>query len=190
LGKWAVRPLFLFLGAACVGARPRRRGRSVYRDIPEELRVLIEPVVQGRGLELVDVLMTRGRRPWLMRVTIDTPQGDGRVPVDACAQVSREVETHLDTANAVPGEYRLEVSSPGLDRVLAREKDFEAARGSQVHIETRNPLDGRRRFRGRLVAFRAGVATLAVDEGEVGIPFAEVARAHRIYEFTRADFAR
>jgi ribosome maturation factor RimP len=162
----------------------------VYRDIPEELRVLIEPVVQGRGLELVDVLMTRGRRPWLMRVTIDTPQGDGRVPVDACAQVSRELETHLDAADAVPGEYRLEVSSPGLDRVLAREKDFEAARGSRVHIETRNPLDGRRRFRGLLVAFRDGEATLNVDGSEVAIPFAEVARAHTIYEFTRADFAR
>jgi ribosome maturation factor RimP len=118
---------------------------KVYRDIPEELRALIEPVVESAGLELVDVLITRGRRPWLLRVTIDTPEGNGRVPVERCAEVSREVETNLDSADAVPAEYRLEVSSPGLDRLLAREKDFTAARGSEVWIETRRPLDASRR---------------------------------------------
>jgi ribosome maturation factor RimP len=168
---------------------------DVYRDIPEELRLLIEPVVEDQGLELVDALVTRGRRPWLLRVwllrvTVDTPRGDGRVPVDRCAEVSRELETHLDAADAVPGEYRLEVSSPGLDRLLAREKDFAAACGSQVQIETVRPLDGRKRFRGRLEAFCQGVAKLTVDGREVGIPFADVARANTIYEFTRADFAR
>jgi ribosome maturation factor RimP len=89
----------------------------------------------------------------------------------------------------VPGPYRLEVTSPGLDRVLAREKDFSAACGSEIQLETRRPLDGRRRFRGRLVSFDGSTARLALDVGEVGIPFDEVARAHRVYEFTRADFA-
>jgi ribosome maturation factor RimP len=154
---------------------------KVYRDIPEELRALIEPVVESAGLELVDVLITRGRRPWLLRVTIDTPEGNGRVPVDRCAEVSREVETNLDSADAVPAEYRLEVSSPGLDRLLAREKDFTAARGSEVWIETRRPLDGRGRFRGQLITFEEGVARLSVDGREVEIPFAEVAKANTIY---------
>jgi len=163
---------------------------KVYRDIPEELRALIEPVVESAGLELVDVLITRGRRPWLLRVTIDTPEGNGRVPVERCAEVSREVGTNLDSADAVPAEYRLEVSSPGLDRLLAREKDFTAARGAEVWIETQRPLDGRRRFRGQLIAFEAGVARLSVDGREVEIPFAEVAKANTIYKFTRADFAR
>jgi ribosome maturation factor RimP len=165
--------------------------KEVYRDIPEELRALIEPVVESAGLELVDVLVTRGRRPWLLRVTIDTPEGDGRVPVDRCAEVSREIETHLDAADAVPAEYRLEVSSPGLDRLLAREKDFTAACGSEVRIETRRPLEGRRRhFRGQLIAFEGGVARLTVDGRDVEIPFADVAKANTIYKFTRADFAR
>jgi ribosome maturation factor RimP len=87
-------------------------------------------------------------------------------------------------------EYRLEVSSPGLDRLLAREKDFRAACGSEVWIETRQPLDGRRRFRGQLITFEEGVARLTVDGCEVGIPFADVAKANTIYKFTRADFAR
>jgi len=161
----------------------------VYRDIPEEMKALIEPVVEDAGCELVDVMLTRGRSPWLLRITIDNPNGDGRVGVDRCAEVSREIGTQLDACDAIPGSYRLEVSSPGLDRTLAREKDFAAACGSEVRIETREPLGGQRRFRGRLLGFADGVATLNVDGREVGIPFAAVAKANTIYEFTREDFA-
>jgi len=161
----------------------------MYRDIPEDLRALIEPIVEDAGLELVDVKITRGRPPWLVRITIDTPLADGRVDVDRCARLSREVEVQFDATDAIPNAYRLEVSSPGLDRVLAREKDFRAACGSEVRIETRRPLDGRRRFRGVLVGFDGGMARVCVDGHEVGIPFAEVARANAIYNFTPADFA-
>ncbi len=151
---------------------------------------MIEPVVEAAGLELVDVVLTRGRQPWALRVTIDTPAGDGRVPIEACAAVSREVGTHLDASDAFPVSYRLEVSSPGLDRVLAREKDFAAACGAEVELETRRPQDGRRHFRGQLLAFEEGIARLCVDGAEFGIAFEEVARAHTIYRFTRADFAK
>jgi ribosome maturation factor RimP len=161
----------------------------MYRDIPEELRVLIEPVVEQAGFELVDALVTRGRPPWLLRVTIDTPAGDGRVSVERCADVSRELETQLDAADAIRASYRLEVSSPGLDRVLAREKDFAAACGLQVKVETRRPVNGRRRFRGRLLDFNSGIARVAVDGSVFGVPFDEVSKAKVIYEFTRADFA-
>lgn len=161
----------------------------MYRDIPEELRTLIEPVVDDAGLELVDVALSRGRPPLLLRVTIDTPQGDGRVPVDVCARVSREVETNLDAADAIRQPYRLEVSSPGLDRLLAREKDFEAACGSEVRLETRRPVGGRRRFRGRLLGFSERTARISVDGHEVEVPFDEVAKANTVYEFSPADFA-
>ncbi len=162
----------------------------MYRDIPEDLRSLVEPVVESSGLELVDLRVTRGRRPWLLRVTVDTRRGDGRISVDRCAEISREIGTELDAADAVPVEYRLEVSSPGLDRLLAREKDFSAACGSEVSIETRGPSDARRRFRGRLVGFEKSIARLTVDGRDVSIPFAEVAKANTVYKFTRADFAR
>ena len=88
---------------------------------------MIEPVVDDAGFELVDVSLARGGRPWMLRVTIDTPQGDGRVSVDSCAAISREIGSQLDVADTIESNYRLEVSSPGLDRPLAREKDFEAA---------------------------------------------------------------
>lgn len=162
----------------------------LYRDIPEEMRALIEPIVAEHGLELVDIERTQGRAPWTLRVVVDTPEGDGRVPVDHCAEVSRQVGAALDASDVIPVRYNLEVSSPGLDRRLAREKDFSAACGKVVKLETRRPLAGRRRFRGRLVAYADGVATVEVDGEPVAIPFAEVARAHTVYEFTRDDFAR
>jgi ribosome maturation factor RimP len=164
--------------------------RWMYQEIPEELRAVVEPVVAAHGLELVDVESTGVAGTRVLRVTVDTPTGDGAVSVESCAAISRELGTNLDASEAVTGVYRLEVSSPGLDRHLAREKDFSAALGREVRVETRRPLDGRRRFRGRLVAFDAGVAKLRVDGHEFAIPFAEVAKAQAVYEFTRADFGR
>lgn len=149
---------------------------------------MIEPVVEDAGFELVDVKVTRGRPPWLLRVTIDRPEGDGRVSVEQCARVSREVGSQLDAADAMAASYRLEVSSPGLDRQLGREKDFAAACGCDVRIETRAPVEGRRRFRGLLRSFEAGIATVEVDGRAIGIPFDQVARANTVYKFTRADF--
>ena len=160
----------------------------MYRDIPEDLRALIEPIVQDFGFELVDVALHRGRSPWHVRITLDTPQGDGRVSIERCAEVSREVGTALDAADWAPCAYQLEVSSPGLDRVLAREVDFARAQGAEVSIETRRPLDGRRRFRGELLGFESGVARVRVDGREYPVPFAEVAKAHSIYRFTPGDF--
>jgi ribosome maturation factor RimP len=162
----------------------------VYFDIPTDLRLLVEPIVVDHGLELVDVEFARGRPPWRLRVVVDSPAMDGRVPVDRCAEVSRELGARLDAAGAIETRYLLEVTTPGFDRVLAREKDFAAACGSEVRVETRRPLDGRRRFRGRLAGFEAGTVRLALAEGDVAIPFAEVAKANCVYEFTREDFAR
>jgi ribosome maturation factor RimP len=160
----------------------------MYRDIPEELRSLIEPVVEDAGLELVDVTLRRGRPPWLLRITLDTSAGDGRVLVDQCAALSREIGTQLDVADAIESSYQLEVTSPGLDRVLARDIDFVRAQGCEVAIESRQPIEGRRRFRGRLLAFDGAVVDVEVDGRAYRIPFAEVVRANAIYAFSRADF--
>jgi ribosome maturation factor RimP len=161
----------------------------VYRDIPEELKALIEPIIEDASFELVDMRLIRGRPPWTLRITIDTLLGDGRVAVGDCADVSREIATHLDASDAISGPYRLEVSSPGLDRPLSREKDFSAACGREVRIETREPIDGQRRFRGKLLSFDNGIARVAQSEREVEIRFTNIAKANSIYEFTRDDFA-
>lgn len=183
----ALAPVPVWMGIASRSGE-RERVVRMYRDIPVELGRLIEPVVEAAGLEVVDVVVTRGRPPWLLRVIIDTPEGDGRVAIEVCADVSREIETHLDAEDAVASRYNLEVSSPGLNRVLAREKDFLFARGSEVRIETRQPLEGRKRFRGRLEDFDGETAGLLVDGVRMQIPFADVARANAVYDFSAADF--
>lgn len=161
----------------------------MYADIPEAMRTLIEPVVQDAGLELVDVELVRGRPPWRLRVVVDTTAGDGRVGIDACAELSRELGPRLDAADPIDPRYTLEVSSPGFDRVLAREKDFQAACGGEIRLETRSAIAGRRRFRGQLEGFDGTTVRLRVDGEPVEIPFANVARAHAVYHFTRDDFA-
>jgi ribosome maturation factor RimP len=112
------------------------------------------------------------------------------VPIERCVAISREVETLLDAADAVAGAYRLEVSSPGLDRLLGREKDFVAAIDQEVKLRTRRPIEGRRRYRGRLRGVEAGVLKMEVDGVEALVPIDEVEKANTIYAFSSADFAK
>jgi ribosome maturation factor RimP len=150
---------------------------AMYRDIPESLLRVIEPVVRSHGLELVDAALGRGPTRSLVRVVVDTPSGDGRVKVDECAAVSRELGPGLDVAELIDGAYTLEVTSPGIDRTLAREIDFTRAVGRKIALETRAPIDGRRRFKGELVAFDGERATVASEGGTFAIPFGAVERA-------------
>lgn len=163
----------------------------MYRDIPADLRALVEPIVADHGCELVDAEIQRGH-PGLLRITVDNPSGDGRVAVGALARLSREVETQLDAANWMEGSYRLELASPGLDRVLGREKDFVAAcaTSSEVKIRTKRPYDGRRRFTGVLEAFdpQSGTVRLRCDGQPVELEFGEIEKANTVYKFTSADF--
>jgi len=179
----------------------KREGKEfeIYRDIPDDLRSLIEPVVDEHACELVNVEQSGGsgaqgsagkRGRGLLRITVDNPNADGRVPIEVCVQISREVETLLDATEAIPGAYQLEVSSPGLDRVLGREKDFEKVIGSEVKLRTNRPIEGRKRFRGRLVGFDDGMLKLKVDGEDALIPFEAVEKANSIYEFTSADFSK
>ena len=177
--------------------RKKQRGAEpIYRDIPEELRELIEPVVLEHECELVDVDVARNRGQGLLRVTVDSPTSDGRVPIENCVAISREVETLLDAADTMPGAYQLEVSSPGLDRLLGREKDFLAAVGLTVKLRTRRPIEGRKRFRGRLLSAEVEPGAseievkLEVDGVDVSIPFDEIEKANSIYEFSSTDFGK
>lgn len=153
----------------------------MYRDIPPELLRVVEPIVRDHGLEVVDAGILRGSGRAHVRLVVDTPAGDGRVLVDTCAKVSREVGHGLDAGDVIHGSYMLEVTSPGIDRVLARELDFARSVGRRVEIETREALDGRRRFKGQLVRFEQGVAHVELDPGTAAIPFEKVARARAFH---------
>jgi len=150
------------------------------RRIAEQISSLADPVVDALGLELVDVeYLTQGGR-WIVRVYVDR---EGGVTLDECAMLSRELGPLLDVKDVIPHEYVLEVSSPGLNRRLKKEKDFVWARGKKVKLRTRNPVDGRRNFTGMLTDVREGDLLLEVEGGTVVIALREVERANVVFEF-------
>ena len=120
---------------------------------------LIEPTVTSLGFELVGVLWRGGRSRSLVRIYIDREEG---VTVDDCARVSHRVNGLLDVEDPVPGEYDLEVSSPGADRPLFVERDFARFAGAGLKVTLHRPVAGRRRFTGTLGGYEGGV--VLVDE--------------------------
>ena len=155
----------------------------MYKDISPDLLGQIEPLARDHGIEIVDAVVGRGHGRNQVRIVVDTPQGDGKVTVDACARFSRELGHALDATGLVAGETRLEVTSPGVDRVLGRAIDFERAVGCRVALETREAISGQRRFRGELVAFREGRVHLRRDSEDQQISLELIARAKAFYPF-------
>ena len=113
----------------------------------EELGKLLEPTVERLGYELIDLELRLGGRQGMVRLFIDKPDG---IDLDDCERVSRAVSALLDVEDPVPGNYNLEVSSPGLDRKLTKVEHFQRFVGETLKVELRFPIAGRRRFRGTL----------------------------------------
>jgi len=136
---------------------------------------MIEPSLAAMGYRLVRVLITGGRRATLqvMAERLD----DLPITHDNCAEISRSVSALLDVADPIAGAYTLEISSPGIDRPLVRVEDYDRFSGLEAKIELATPLNGRRRFRGRLVGTAEGVIRLLIEEGEVRLPLDAVVRA-------------
>ena len=115
----------------------------------DELARLLEPTVERLGYELADLEVRLGGKGGLVRIFIDKPDGIG---LDDCEKVSLAVSAILDVEDPVPGNYDLEVSSPGLDRKLTKVEHFQRFIGETVKVQMRFPIEGRRRFRGTLVS--------------------------------------
>jgi ribosome maturation factor RimP len=160
----------------------------------EKVREIAERVAQSSGLEVVDIELLGGGKARMLRIFIDKPDG---VTHEDCSSFSREAGTIFDVEEAVPGaSYRLEVSSPGLDRKLSKPADYQRFTGSLVKLMTRDPVNGNRHFEGRLKAFHDGRLSLeltgrkkskkhqAVEPGtEVEIELANVEKANLVPEF-------
>jgi ribosome maturation factor RimP len=145
-----------------------------------EVAALVEPVLRDLGFELVDVefLHTQGR--WVLRLTIDR---EGGVTVDDCARVSRELGDLIDVKDLIRRKYFFEVSSPGLDRPLKKERDVLRAVGKKIKVKMTAPIQGRRNFSGYLSDFVDGTLVVKGEQGEVSLPWTQVQKANLIYEF-------
>src|SRR5581483_9044968 len=122
---------------------------TAQRDMSGEIEAMIAPSLEAMGYRLVRVLVAGGRRPTLQ---VMAERDDERpMTTDDCAEISRAVSALLDVEDPFPGPYTLEVSSPGLDRPLTRPQDYVRFAGSAARLETRLPINGRRRFKGTLL---------------------------------------
>lgn len=132
-----------------------------------EVAAVVEPVLADLGFRLVRVKIQGDGRDRVVQLMAERP--DGSITVDDCEMISKGISPVLDVADPIPGAYRLEVSSPGIDRPLVRPSDFEDWSGHEVKIELREPIDGRRRFKGVLEGFEDGEVRIEADTGEHGI---------------------
>lgn len=146
-------------------------------SISDRAREVVEPVIEGLGYEVVDVQYVKEGAHWILRITIDHPDGIG---LDDCSQVSTAIDAPLDEADPIPGPYSLEVSSPGLDRPLYKPEHFERFAGSEVNVRTYAPIDGRKNWRGILVGLQSNELVLMVDGTEVRLPFDKVSRTRLV----------
>ncbi|MCB9946895.1 MAG: ribosome maturation factor RimP [Rhodospirillaceae bacterium] len=145
---------------------------------------MIGPSLDAMGYELVRVMVS-GQHHMKLQVMVERSDRAG-MTVDDCADVSRAVSALLDVEDPIRGPYTLEVSSPGIDRPLTRLGDFDRFAGHLARVETVLPIEGRRRFKGRLIgvegdrvrlALRGEGGEAAEDIGEVAVPFAAIQKA-------------
>ncbi len=149
-------------------------------SVLKEIERLIEPVLAEMGIELVDMEYRSGQGRRVLSIYADRPTG---INLDDCAMVSREIGNLLDVKDLLQHHYVLEVSSPGLNRPLKREKDFLRAIGQKIKVKTAVPLKGRKNFSGVLQSFENGTLQLKLDDTVVRISKESVNKANLVFDF-------
>jgi ribosome maturation factor RimP len=153
----------------------------------EELGQLLEPAIADLGLELVGIEFSPSGGGSLLRVYIDEPERG--VTIDDCERASREISALLDVNDPVAGRYTLEVSSPGLERPLFTLAHFERFAGAEAKITVNLPIDGRRRFQGRIGAIEGDRVTIEQDGKAVAIAQANIAKARLVPDYVALGLA-
>ena len=143
-------------------------------ELLHRIEEIVAPTVVGMGFELVRVALSKGGT---LQIMVERADG-GPMDVEACATISRALSAVLDVEDPIPGNYTLEVSSPGIDRPLTRPKDYARWAGHVARLETAEPVAGRRRFKGTLLGLSDGLVSLRLDDGtETAVPLSAVSRA-------------
>jgi ribosome maturation factor RimP len=140
-----------------------------------KIEAMIAPSLEAMGFRVVRVAATGCRHATLQIMAERTD--DRAMRVEDCTEISRTVSALLDVADPIAGAYLLEVSSPGIDRPLVRREDFARFAGFEAKVELSAPVDGRKRFRGRLLGVEGDDVRLLVDALPVALPITAVTRA-------------
>lgn len=140
----------------------------------QQIQTLLEPTVEALGFELWGLEYLSQGRHTTLRLYID---GENGVTVDDCANVSRQVSGVLDVEDPINGDYTLEVSSPGVDRLLFKQEHYGAYIGEWIEVRLRVPFEGRRKFKGTLKGVEGEDVVVQVDDHEFLLPLSSVDRA-------------
>ncbi|ARS27851.1 ribosome maturation protein RimP [Sphingomonas sp. KC8] len=146
----------------------------------DALTKLIEPEAQALGFALVRVAMFGGKSDPTLQVMAERPD-TRQLDIADCEALSRRISELFDTVDPIEEAYRLEVSSPGIDRPLTRLKDFEDWAGFDARIKLAEPLDGRKQFEARLLGLEGDTVKVYAERvGEIAIPYGQIASAKLI----------
>ena len=187
-----LRPIFCFWGLSpgCVFAKNgfiyKPNGKNyaasirwnVVKSSAEQVTRLVEPTVKALNLELWGVEYAAQGKYSVLRIFIEREAG---VTIDDCERVSRQVSAIFDVEEPIAGEYTLEVSSPGADRLLFTPQQFKQYLGKEVSVRMRTPLDGRRKFKGTLTDVVDDIIHIQVDGSDFDLPHDDIEKANIVY---------
>ena len=165
--KWAFRPLFV-----CAVRWPMSRRT-------EQLKDMLAPAIEAMGFEFWGLEYLQGRGA-ILRIFIDHEDG---ISVDDCAAVSHQVSGVLDVEDPIPGEYNLEVSSPGMERPLFTLEQWARYTGEKAQVRLLAPVAGKRRFTAEIAGVEDEELLLKVEGEPLSVPFAQVDRANLVADF-------
>jgi ribosome maturation factor RimP len=146
-----------------------------FEKLLQEVRQVVEPILESLGFELVDLEYQRESHGWVLRIYLDR---EGGVSLDDCAGISHEVGAVLEVKDLIPSAYILEVSSPGLTRPLKKPEDFNKFQNQMVKIKLYEPLDGRRNFKGTLLGLEGDRVRVEVEQQVYELPLQRIAKAN------------
>lgn len=151
-------------------------GRPPDLDLEDRISAMVAPSLEAMGYELVRVLM-QGRQNLTLQIMAERRDRQP-MTVDDCADISRSISALLDVEDPIAGAYTLEVSSPGIDRPLTRPQDFERFAGFEAKVETKEPVEGRKRFRGRMMGLdEQSQVRLVVETQEIVVALTNIKSA-------------
>lgn len=150
------------------------------KNIESKVSSLIEPIIENIGYSLYDLLYVKEGKDFYLRVVIDKPEG---IDINDCEKVNDAINDILDEADYIKDQYFLEVSSPGVERLLRKDKHFEEQIGNEIYLKLFKSVNGLKEIQGILEAYDGGVLTLNLDGDLIKIENKDIAVAKTVFNW-------
>lgn len=144
--------------------------------IEHQLTTVVEPLLNDAGFDLVQLSLQGEGRGRVLQILAEDPK-TFTIDLEACVSLSRTIGTHLEVEDILKGAYRLEISSPGIDRPLVRVRDYERYQGFEAKIETIEPINGQRRYHGKILGIEGDIVTLETETKTVQLSLGSIAKS-------------